>query len=132
LINDLLDDLMGFVRSNDTVDVLVKASLVYYQFETIYLFESGNGRLGRVFPAKILLESGVLSRPLLTISNYLFERNDECLRMFMGVQHFGAYMDWIKFFVQGVIESTRKVIKHLDLASGLRKEMYISILDCTS
>lgn len=31
-------------------------------------------------------------------------------------------MDWIKFFVQGVIESTRKVIKCLDLASDLRKE----------
>ena len=122
LINDLLEEFMEFVRSNDRVDVLVKASLAYYQFETIHPFESGNGRLGRLFPAKILLESGVLSRPLLTISNYLFENNDECLRMFMGVQHFGAYLDWIKFFVQGIIESTRKVIRQLDLASGLRKE----------
>lgn len=74
-----------------------QASLAYYQFETIHPFESGNGRLGRLFPAKILLENGVLSRPLLTLSNYLFENNDECLRIFMGVQHFGAYLDWIKF-----------------------------------
>lgn len=28
---------MEFLRSNDTVDVLAKASLVYYQFETIHL-----------------------------------------------------------------------------------------------
>lgn len=40
----------------------------------------------------------------------------------MGVQHFGAYLDWIKFFIQGVVESTQKAIRQLDLANGLREK----------
>ena len=54
------------IVSNFNIPIMLNPNTnAYYQFETIHPFESGNGRLGRLFPAKILLESGVLSRPCL-------------------------------------------------------------------
>lgn len=40
----------------------------------------------------------------------------------MRIQHFGRYVDWIKFFIQGVITSVEYTISEKDLATSLSEE----------
>ncbi len=67
LVEELLNDLTEFICKDDTMDVLIKTALAYYQFETIHPFASGNGRVGRILPLMILMQAGILSRPMLLL-----------------------------------------------------------------
>jgi len=121
-IPSLLEDLNAFAQTTGKADVLVKAALIYYQFETIHPFQSGNGRVGRLLPIAVLMNERILSRPVLSLSDFLYQYNDECLKYFRGIQHFGEYMEWIKFFVQGVITSAENAIDQIVQAYDLRCE----------
>lgn len=118
----LLDAMIKFARTEDKIDPLIKAALVYCQFETIYPFDVGNGLVGRLLPNLVLMQEGILSRPLLALSDYFYKHDHECAQWFMRIQHFGRYVDWIKFFVQGVIVSVEHTISQIDLAMSLREK----------
>lgn len=121
LLKDLMMDLEKFALKENTIDVLIKAAMIYYQFETIHPFESGNGRIGRLLIPWFLIQSKILSKPVLSLSGYLLEYNDDCLSEFIGIQHFSTYSDWISFFVRGVILSAENTIRQLELAKRIGK-----------
>lgn len=57
------------------------------------------------------------------ISEYLYKYNDVCLDLYFGVQHFGNYIEWIKFFLQCTINSSNRTIKRLNAAVDERVKM---------
>lgn len=122
-IDELLQDLTKYIAVDQSVDILIKAALVYYQFETIHPVNSGNGRVGRLFPVLLFMKQGILSKGCLFISGYLYKYNDVCLDLYFGVQHFGNYTEWIKFFLQYIIDSSNQTIKRLNAAVDERDKM---------
>jgi Fic family protein len=58
----LLDDLVGYVNRDD-VDPVTKAAVAHAQFEIIHPFADGNGRVGRVLVAWILVRDLSLVTP---------------------------------------------------------------------
>lgn len=122
-IDELFQDLTKYIAVDQSVDILIKAALVYYQFETIHPFNSGNGRVGRLLPILLLIKQGILSKGCLFISEYLYKYNDVCLDLYFGVQHFGNYTEWIKFFLQCIVDSSNQTIKRLNVAVDERAKM---------
>lgn len=57
------------------------------------------------------------------MSEYLHKYNDVCLDLYYGVQHFGNYTEWIKFFLQCIIDSANQTIKCLNIAADERVKM---------
>lgn len=82
--------------------VLVKAALAHAQFETIHPFLDGNGRVGRLLITLLLMDQGVLARPLLYLSLYLKENRDEYYARLQSVRTEGAWEDWLRFFLIGI------------------------------
>lgn len=121
-LNDLLKDLIAFSKTEGKTDILIKAALIYYQFETIHPFECGNGLIGRLLTNMILMKEKVLSRPILPLSNYFYQNEEECERQYTNNQHFGKFKDWVKFFLQGIITSAELAIRQIDMANALREE----------
>ena len=66
-----MSDLEKYMNTPDTLDVLVKASLIHYQFETILPILDGNGRIGRLLINLFLLQQKTLTTPALYISYFL-------------------------------------------------------------
>lgn len=122
LLSDLLNDLVVFSKKQGETDVLIKAALLYYQFETIHPFECGNGLIGRLLPNMILMQEKILSRPILSLSNYFHQNQEECEKQFTNNQHFNRFKDWVKFFLHGVVVSAGLAISQVDSADTLRGE----------
>ena len=102
--------------------ILIKAALAHAQFETIHPFLDGNGRVGRLLITLLLCaDQKVLSRPLLYLSLYLKENREEYYDALQRTRTDGAWEEWLRFFLEGVIsvaesatETTRRIVSLVD------------------
>ena len=85
--------------------VLVKTALVHAQFETIHPFLDGNGRVGRLLITFILCACGILKEPLLYLSLYFKVNRQAYYDHLQSVRETGDWEAWIRFFLEGVIET---------------------------
>jgi Fic family protein len=105
----------------DSLDVLVCAALIHYQFETIHPFLDGNGRIGRLLVILYLMEKGVISTPALYISLFLKRNRIEYYDRLMYVREEGNYEQWITFFLSAIKESAEDAIAAIDKLTALHK-----------
>lgn len=89
---------------------LIHLALAHYQFETIHPFQDGNGRLGRFLIPIILCERKILEWPLLYMSPYFEQNKDEYIDRLFQVSKDGEWLEWIGFFLRGVIESSKSAV----------------------
>lgn len=110
-INELMSDLENFLY-NDEIDipVLIKAGIAHYQFETIHPFLDGNGRIGRLLITFYLVSSGLLAKPSLYLSDYFEKHRQLYYDNLNGVRLKNNFVQWIKFFLVGIIETSGKGI----------------------
>lgn len=97
-------DLEHFLHSSPLLPPLVQIALVHYQFETIHPFLDGNGRLGRLLIAFLLVERGLLAQPLLYLSAYFETRRTDYYDCLQRVREQGDLDGWLDFFLAGVRE----------------------------
>ena len=103
-ISAAMSDVEKFINKTDNFDVLIKAALAHYQFETIHPFVSGNGRIGRIFSYLILSDKKILTRCIICLSHYLNINKVEYIDRMKSLQNLNCdYEQWIKFFVKAVI-----------------------------
>lgn len=106
-IMNLLSDWEKFWHNSTiNIPVLIKIAIMHYQFETIHPFLDGNGRLGRLFITLQLIERKFLDKPILYISNYFDEFRQSYYESLDGVRSNNNLEQWIKFFLEGVIQTT--------------------------
>jgi len=112
----------------DDLDVLIRASLIHYQFETIHPFLDGNGRIGRLFVTLFLIEQGVMSVPALYISYFLKRNRVEYFDRMMYVRSDGDFEQWVKFFLLAIKESADNAIEAIDKLTTLH-DKNVSIIN---
>lgn len=104
-VQPAMSDLERFLHDAPSPSpVLIKAALAHVQFETIHPFLDGNGRVGRLLITLLLVDQGVLRRPLLYLSLYLKRNRDAYYEYLQRVRTDGAWEDWLRFFLEGVVE----------------------------
>lgn len=103
MVGELLENLEAFLRLRN-LPALVQAAYAHAQFETIHPFLDGNGRIGRLLIALILLERKALSLPLLYVSLYLKENRAEYYDRLQAIRVAGDWGGWLRFFLRGVVD----------------------------
>lgn len=93
-----------FLHDPHPLPMLIKCGLVHAQFETIHPFVDGNGRMGRLLITFLLVQQGVLRRPLLYLSHYFKQHRDEYYDLLQDVRLKGDWESWLKFFLRAVAE----------------------------
>ena len=114
-----MSDLEKYINSDDTLDPLIQAALIHYQFETTHPFLDGNGRVGRLLITLFLMEKGILSTPALYISYYLKMNRIEYYDRMTQVRRTGDYEQWISFFLQAFADSPEDAIHTIDQLTAL-------------
>lgn len=113
-MNIALSDLEKYINADDDLDALARVALIHYQFETIHPFLDGNGRVGRLLITLFLMEKKVLTTPALYISYFLKKNRVEYYDRMTEVRTKGNYEQWIKFFLQALIESAEDATATID------------------
>ena len=124
LLPDLLCDIEKFLH-NEYIQVpeLIRAGIAHYQFETIHPFLDGNGRTGRLLIILYLISTGLLNKPVLYISDF-FEKNRMSYYDSLSiVKQNDNITQWLKFFLTGVIETSKNSIKTFDEIIKLKKNV---------
>lgn len=124
MLADLLTDIEMFLHNeNLQVPELIRAGIVHYQFETIHPFLDGNGRTGRLLIILYLISVGLLNKPVLYISDF-FERNRMSYYDSLSlVKQTDNITQWLKFFLSGVVETSKNSIKTFEAIIKLQKDI---------
>lgn len=117
-------DLERYIHSNPQEPALIQCALVHYQFEAIHPFLDGNGRIGRLLITFMLLEKGLLSQPLLYLSDFFERHREEYYRLLLNISQKGDWKAWFTFFLNGVRQQSEDALltvqKLLDLQNRYR------------
>jgi Fic family protein len=117
-----MSELEKFMNDQEEMDPLLKLGLIHYQFETIHPFLDGNGRIGRMIITLWLILHGLIKYPVLYIS-YFFKRNRvEYYDRLMDVRLKGHFEEWLKFFLNGIIESAEDACDTIQVITKLNAE----------
>ena len=114
-----MSDLEKYINSDDSLDLLIQAALLHYQFETIHPFLDGNGRVGRLLITLFLMEKKVLNSPALYISYYLKKNRIEYYDRMSEVRNKDNYEQWVKFFLNAIKESADESVDTIKKLSVL-------------
>ncbi len=83
-------------------DPLVQIAVAHYQFEAIHPFKDGNGRVGRLLIPLFLFKRGIISSPLMYVSQYFEENRRDYYDLLADVSYKDAWIPWIRFFLNGL------------------------------
>ena len=122
-MNQAMSDLEKYINDEtDGTNVLIRAALIHYQFETIHPFLDGNGRVGRLLIILFLIEQKALTTPVLYISYFLKKYHAEYYSRLSDVRTKGYFEQWAKFFLRAVEESANDAIQTIEELSQLHEK----------
>lgn len=124
-----LADLERFLHAQDDLPVLIRVGLAHAQFETIHPFLDGNGRIGRLLITFLLVEKGLLRKPVLYLSHYFKRHRAEYYEYLQAVRDAGDWESWLDFFLRGVIEVSEEASRTAAAILGMREEYRVNITE---
>jgi Fic family protein len=130
-VADLLTGLERYIHAVDAdLPPLVRVALIHAQFETIYPFLDGNGRIGRLLIATLMEHWRLLEAPLMYLSGYLEQHQAEYDRRLSAIRSDGDWEGWVSFFLDGVAaasaEAERSIIEVASLITADRRRLLAS------
>lgn len=134
-LRDMLSNWERFLHEQDELDPLVRMAVGHYQFEAIHPFMDGNGRTGRVVNILYLIGEGLLSIPVLYLSNYIIRNKDDYYRFLQEVTNSGQWEPWILYMLSAVevtakwttakIRAIKRLLDHtIDYVKDTRPKIY--------
>jgi Fic family protein len=110
-------------------DQLVQLAIIHAQFELIYPFVDGNGRIGRMLVPLFLREKELLVRPTFYVSAYLETNRRDYYQLLRELDGPKSWSNWISFFLEAITvqakENYSKALGILELYERLKGEVIV-------
>jgi Fic family protein len=102
LLRDLLANWEKYLHGATEIDPLIRMAVGHYQFEAIHPFTDGNGRTGRVLNSLFLIQTDLLSLPILYLSRYIIQHKSDYYQLLRGVTYKHQWEDWVLYLLKAV------------------------------
>lgn len=127
-INELMSDIEKFANDElNHLPDLLKIALIHYQFETIHPFLDGNGRVGRLLITLYLVSKGILKQPILYLSDFFEKNRTLYYDNLMRVRTHNDLSQWFKFFLTGIVETSKSGVTAFDSIMQLQKALDVKL-----
>jgi Fic family protein len=123
-IINLFSNLEKFLHLEKDIDPVVQIAIAHYQFEAIHPFSDGNGRVGRLIVPLFLYEKKITAYPNIFVSEFLEENREEYYQRLKEVSEQNKWKEWISFFLDAVIEQTKKTHLLVTKIEQLHQELH--------
>jgi Fic family protein len=123
---DVLVEKLGewerFIHADDGLDPLVRMAAAHYQFEAIHPFSDGNGRTGRILNVLMLVDAGLLRLPVLYLSRYIIDTNNDYYRLVLAVTAESAWEEWMLYILTGIEQTSRYTLRKVTAIRALQDD----------
>lgn len=126
-MKEAVSDFEKYIHEESSLDVLIQAALLHYQFETIHPFLDGNGRVGRLLITLFLLERKVQTVPSMYISYFLKANRIEYYDRMTQVRRTGDYEQWICFFLRALRDTAADASDTIKKLSALHEKNFAKV-----
>ena len=112
-VPQLMSQLEHFINSNsksNSMDPLIKMSLIHHQFESIHPFYDGNGRTGRVLNILFLVLAGLLESPILYLSQYIHKYRSDYYKHLQQARDQESWLAWIAYMLKGISVTSKDTL----------------------
>lgn len=130
-VEECLHDAEAFLEEELSIDCLIKAFMLHYQFETIHPFKDGNGRVGRLLLSLQIYRDLNLSNPWVYMSAFFERYKDEYINYLYNVSAKGDWFTWLAFCLRGVVEQARDTERRISSLLEI-KDRYIGLINSQS
>lgn len=132
-VHELMSDIEKFIHNEELhMPELLKIAIIHYQFETVHPFLDGNGRVGRLLITLYLVNKGILGKPILYLSDFLERNRKLYYDNLMLVRDKHDINQWFKFFLVGIIETSKNGVSTFDSILQLQKQIDLKLQDLRS
>lgn len=121
-IPELISDWEKIIHESTKIDPLVTAAAAHYQFEAIHPFEDGNGRTGRMLMTLHLVDAGLLSSPVVHISQYINVNKGKYYQLLRKVTAEGDLEAFVRYIVKGFAEQSEHSFQLLKRIQQLQRQ----------
>lgn len=130
LVPDYMSNLEKYINEpTDNLNDLIRIAIIHAQFETIHPFLDGNGRIGRILIPLYLYDKNLISSPNFFISESLEKDKFKYYKLLNDTRIDTSeenreiasqrWTEWIKFFINAVINQGNKNIKLIESIDNL-------------
>lgn len=119
----LISNWERFVNADDeSIDPLIRAIIAHYQFEAIHPFRDGNGRTGRILLVLQLVQSKLLSLPVLYLSGYINRHRSDYYDRLLAVTIDEDWHGYIQYMLEGICDQASVTQKTFEEILALYRE----------
>lgn len=130
-IERLMSNLERFINDPSLCDYdpFLKMAIIHYQFESIHPFYDGNGRTGRIINILYLIQEGLLTMPILYLSNFIIKNKSDYYQLLQQVREKETWEEWLLFMINGIQVTSRETIELIAQIKALMQEFKIKLRD---
>jgi len=130
MVPGLMNDLFNYIKNDKDMNI-IKSCVFHYEMEFIHPFEDGNGRMGRLWQTRLLMEENPIFE-YVPIEETIKINQSEYYNILEKCDNTGKSTEFIGFMLNLINESLRNTIKISKTPSidyNLRTEYALSKLD---
>ena len=109
MVPGLVKDLFKYLKKDKDLDI-IKSCVVHYEIEFIHPFEDGNGRIGRLWQTRILMETNPLFE-YVPIEDTIKNNQAEYYSVLEKCDNKGESTEFIEFMLKIINQTLRETIK---------------------